>query len=134
MGRGCRGIQHRQMGKYGQGARGFHELEYRSEDGERVWVGDSSWLLKQQCLGQPLALTLAHTFLFYLLEHLDDGHKCRQLFIREEAKAEDCRMPENWLGPKGDGRARSGRDRVWIVSDVVLAVKGGLWVSLGEDR
>lgn len=97
-------------------------------------LGASNRLLKQQCLGQPLALTLAHTFLFYLLKHLDDGYKCRQLVIREEAKAEGCRMPENWLGPEGDGRARSGRDRVWIVSDVVLAVKGGLWVSLGEDR
>jgi hypothetical protein len=34
-------------------------------------------------------------------------------------------MPEAWRTDRGDGRARGGRDRVWVVADVVLAIKVG---------
>ena len=34
-----------------------------------------------------------------------------------------AQMPASWAGAEGDGRARMGRDKVWVAADVVLAVK-----------
>lgn len=96
-----------------------------------------------QCLGQPLALTVAHTFLILLYRHLaqpSDGSSTKtdsgtdtdnstpprlSLHLAPDAQPEGTRMPEAWRTDRGDGRARGGRDRVWVVADVVLAIKVG---------
>jgi hypothetical protein len=99
-----------------------------------------------QCLGQPFALTATHTFLILLMRYLaairDAGSASRSVeadavvpherdergMVRlvPDASAPECRMPPLWAGSGGDGRAREGRDKVWIVADVVLAVKVSL--------
>ncbi|KAL7422863.1 Protein kinase alk2 [Cryptotrichosporon argae] len=82
----------------------------------------------RMCLGQPLALTVAHTFLTQWVHHM--GHSRTQSRLATEAQPAGTRMPAEWATPHGQGRARGGRDRVWIVADVVLAVKGGLWIEI----
>jgi len=74
-------------------------------------------------MGQPLALTLAHTFLVLFCQYLDTLPKGAKMRLNENAQPEGSRIPAAWKDERGDGRCRSGRDKVWIVSDVVLAVK-----------
>lgn len=63
-----------------------------------------------------------------LMRHLSPsdesvGSKRHRITLVPGANAVDSRMPPAWRGAEGDGRAREGRDRVWVVADVVLAVK-----------
>lgn len=48
-------------------------------------------------------------------------------------------LPKEWMTSEGsDGRTRGGRDRVWIVADVVLAIKvskmldAKVWISVNN--
>lgn len=46
--------------------------------------------------------------------------------LAPDVQPEGTRIPDAWIdvmGEGGDGRGRGGRDRVWIVADVVLAIK-----------
>jgi len=93
-----------------------------------------SWNIgPRMCLGQPFALTAAHTFLVLLFQHLDEeSARCQAdigLRLVPEAQTAGCRMPESWKTAAGDGRARSARDRVWVAGDVILTIKGGLWIE-----
>lgn len=42
--------------------------------------------------------------------------------LAPDAQPTGTKMPESWIN-NGDGRGRGGRERVWIVADVVLAIK-----------
>lgn len=53
-----------------------------------------------------------------------------------DAQPPETVLPKEWMTSEGsDGRTRGGRDRVWIVADVVLAIKvnkmldAKVWVS-----
>lgn len=90
-------------------------------------------------------MTVAHTFLILLYRHLaqpshgsnttidgetdtvTDNTTLRPLHLNlaPDAQPEATRMPDVWKTDRGDGRARGGRDRVWVVADVVLAIKVG---------
>ncbi|WWC86142.1 uncharacterized protein L201_001014 [Kwoniella dendrophila CBS 6074] len=110
------------------------------------WVGDGlskreregfmSWNYgPRMCLGQPFALTVINTFLILLSRHLDDMEKAgKSLQFALDAQPQGTAMPLSWQTIEGsDGRARDGRDRMWVVADVVLAIKGGLWVRFEKD-
>lgn len=44
--------------------------------------------------------------------------------LAPDAQPPETALPKEWMTLEGgDGRARGGRDRVWIVADVVLAIK-----------
>jgi hypothetical protein len=45
------------------------------------------------------------------------------LRLARDLQPEGAAMPRSWMGADGDGRARGGRDRVWICGDVMLVVK-----------
>ncbi|ORY21852.1 cytochrome P450 [Naematelia encephala] len=111
-------------------------LDIKESEGFMSWNAGP-----RMCLGQPFALTLVHTFLILLFRHLDSLGSDRgenessgsfQLQLAVDAQPAETRMPESWKGKEGDGRARDGRDRVWIMGDVILTVKGGLWVRLAQ--
>lgn len=67
-----------------------------------------------------MALTVAHTFLVLLFQHLHKHHL--KLVLAPDAQPPDSVIPKEWL-TNGDGRLRSGRDKVWFVSDVTLYIK-----------
>ncbi|WVR05800.1 hypothetical protein IAU60_002825 [Kwoniella sp. DSM 27419] len=103
--------------------------------GKREREGFMSWHYgPRMCLGQPFALTIAHTFLVLFCRHLDKMEEMgRKLELACDAQPEGTAMPKAWATEDGcDGRARGGRDRLWVVADVVLAIKGGLWVRFGS--
>ncbi|OXG31027.1 cytochrome P450 monooxygenase pc-2 [Cryptococcus neoformans Ze90-1] len=101
--------------------------------------GFVSWNLgPRMCLGQSLALTITHTFLVYFFRHIARvGTLVGQNITTQlapDAQPPETALPKEWMTLEGgDGRARGGRDRVWIVADVVLAVKGGLWIRFGAE-
>ncbi|WVQ97197.1 hypothetical protein IAU59_004307 [Kwoniella sp. CBS 9459] len=91
----------------------------------------------RMCLGQPFALTVTNTFLILLCRHLDKMTAKHNLSLQLafDAQPAGTTIPDAWTTAEGsDGRARGGRDRMWVVADVVLAIKGGLWVRFGEDE
>lgn len=56
-----------------------------------------------------------------------------------DAQPPETVLPKRWMTSEGsDGRTRGGRDRVWIVADVVLAVKvskmldAKVWISVNN--
>ncbi|OCF41408.1 cytochrome P450 monooxygenase pc-2 [Kwoniella heveanensis CBS 569] len=80
----------------------------------------------RMCLGQPFALTVTNTFLILLCRHLDRIHQEHglSLQIAFDAQPAGTGLPEAWKTAEGsDGRARTGRDRMWVVADVVLAIR-----------
>lgn len=92
-------------------------------------------------------MTAAMTFLVQLTHMLRAPGQTPLKFVLDlDAQPPETRMPSAWKSSEGgDGRARHGRDRVWIVAEVVLAIKvgvrehrsdrkGGLWVRIEEDR
>jgi hypothetical protein len=96
-------------------------MEHRPSNGE-ITLGAAA---DNQCLGQPFAMTAAMTFLVHLTHMLRaPGQTPLKLVLAPDAQAPETRMPDSWRSPTdGDGRARQGRDRVWVVAEVVLAVK-----------
>ncbi|KIR36927.1 cytochrome P450 monooxygenase pc-2 [Cryptococcus deuterogattii MMRL2647] len=100
----------------------------------------ASWNLgPRMCLGQPFALTITHTFLVYFFRHIAHvGTLVGQnttIQLALDAQPPKTLLPKEWMTSEGsDGRTRGGRDRVWIVADVVLAIKGGLWVRFGAEN
>jgi hypothetical protein len=86
-----------------------------------------------QCLGQPLALALAQTFIVLFSHYLDDLPTGLNIHLDESFQPDGTRIPAEWKDERGDGRCRSGRDKVWIVSVVVLAVKVGRLVRLAKN-
>lgn len=73
-------------------------------------------------------MAITHTFLVYFFRHIAHvgtlvGHNTTvQLAL--DAQPPETVLPKEWMTPEGgDGRARGGRDKVWIVADVVLAIK-----------
>ncbi|KAK8865776.1 hypothetical protein IAR55_000923 [Kwoniella newhampshirensis] len=109
--------------------------------GQSEREGFISWNIgPRMCLGQPFALTATHAFLVLLARHLrmlesEGAGGAESLVLAHDAQPMDTVMPEAWKTPGGnDGRAREGRDTMWVVADVVLAIKGGLWVRIGPSR
>ncbi|TYJ57637.1 hypothetical protein B9479_001719 [Cryptococcus floricola] len=96
--------------------------------------GFTSWNIgPRMCLGQPFALTAAHSFIAHFSRHLSTANAT--LRLSPEAQPPGSTIPDSWKSEDGgDGRLRGGRDKVWIVADVVLAVKGGLWVVAEPDE
>ncbi|WVQ62299.1 uncharacterized protein L199_000438 [Kwoniella botswanensis] len=84
----------------------------------------------RMCLGQPFALTVTHTFLILFSRHLEKlSSEGKKLNFAFDSQPEDTSIPSLWTTVDGcDGRARGGKDRMWVVADVVLAIKGGFWV------
>jgi cytochrome P450 len=81
--------------------------------------------LMKQCLGQPFALTVVHTFLVLLFRHLHTASpkiSDVKICLATESQPLEDRVPLDW-DIIGDGRGRQGRDKVGVVADVVLAVK-----------
>ncbi|WVQ71060.1 hypothetical protein IAR50_000585 [Cryptococcus sp. DSM 104548] len=112
---------------WGEDAQAFQPNRWLNGSGVQR-EGFTSWNIGPRiCLGQPLALTAAHTFLAYFSRHF--GTSEATLRLAPEAQTLRSAIPESWKSEDGsDGRLRGRRDKVWIVADVVLAVKGGLWV------
>nr|KIR48835.1 cytochrome P450 monooxygenase pc-2 [Cryptococcus bacillisporus CA1280] len=100
----------------------------------------ASWNLgPRMCLGQPFALTITHTFLVYFFRHIAHvdtlAGQNTTIQLALDAQPPETVLPKEWMTSEGsDGRTRGGRDRVWIVADVVLAIKGGLWVRFGAEN
>lgn len=97
-------------------------------------------------------MTVAHTFLILLYRHLaqpsNNTHNDTadpdtdvtaprpgplRVHLAPDAQPEETRMPDAWRTDRGDGRARGGRDRVWAVADVVLAIKVGASLDVGGN-
>ncbi|WWC66441.1 uncharacterized protein I206_100343 [Kwoniella pini CBS 10737] len=98
--------------------------------------GFMSWNFgPRMCLGQPFALTVIHTFLVLFSRHLDKlADQKKNLEFAFDAQPEGTAMPSCWKSIEGgDGRARQGIDRMWVVADVVLAIKGGLWLRFTDN-
>ncbi|WWD18044.1 hypothetical protein CI109_102491 [Kwoniella shandongensis] len=101
--------------------------------------GFISWNIgPRMCLGQSFALTAIQTFLVLLsrqmdrVDHAGEGKGSLKLVF--DAQSTKNRIPDGWTEhATHDGRARGGRDRMWVVADVVLAIKGGLWVHYGSS-
>ncbi|WVW82196.1 hypothetical protein I302_104202 [Kwoniella bestiolae CBS 10118] len=105
--------------------------------GKREREGYMSWNYgPRMCMGQPFALTVTHTFLILLSRHLDklqSEHKDMRFAF--DVQPQGTAIPSAWTTKEGcDGRARGGKDRMWVVADVVLAIKGGLWVRFDHDH
>ncbi|WRT64043.1 uncharacterized protein IL334_000971 [Kwoniella shivajii] len=121
---------------WGENANEFQPERWLGEGlSKREREGFMSWNYgPRMCLGQPLALTLTHIFLILFCRHLDKmEEQGKQLKFAFDAQPEGTTMPSTWRTPEGsDGRARDGKDEMWVVADVVLAIKGGLWVRFDD--
>jgi hypothetical protein len=67
-----------------------------------------------------MALNAAETYIVLLVQHMA-SHKFR-LRLASEVQPEATRVPGRWK-TDGDGRARSGREDIWPISDITLTVK-----------
>ena len=84
------------------------------------YVTSSKWQPDEQCAGQKMALNAAETYIVLLVQHMAT-HKVR-LLLASEAQPEATRVPARWK-TDGDGRARGGREDIWLISDITLTVK-----------
>ncbi|WWC58540.1 uncharacterized protein I303_101083 [Kwoniella dejecticola CBS 10117] len=122
--------------------------------GKKEREGFMSWNYgPRMCMGQPFALTVTHTFLILFSRYLDviesgqsesesDSRRNtpkKHLEFAFDAQPEGTAIPPEWVTGKSlhggghDGRAREGRDKSWVVAEVVLAIKGGLWLRFAQQ-